>query len=142
MFERVILRAMNGQHKGKEFVLENEADYTLGRARDCSFVVDDPLYLVSRRHCRIEVHAPFVRIQDLGSRNGTLLNGTRIGPCAKRRLIAEVPHEEHEEHSLEDGDTLAIAGYEFRVAFEPKPLRTASELPDQEKLCSSDYASN
>jgi hypothetical protein len=43
MFERIILHALNGNRKGQEFVLENEADYVLGRARDCSCVLDDPL---------------------------------------------------------------------------------------------------
>jgi hypothetical protein len=50
------------RQKGQEFVLDNESDYTLGRARECSCVLDDPLYVVARRHCRIKVHAPSVCI--------------------------------------------------------------------------------
>ena len=34
MFERIILRATNGESKGRSVVLENEADYILGRTRD------------------------------------------------------------------------------------------------------------
>ena len=134
MFESVILRATNGKRKGQEFVLENEADYILGRSRDCSCVLDDPLGIVSQWHCRIRVHAPFVGIQDLGSRNGTQVNGTSIGRREKGQSFEELLDEGHAEHPLNDGDTLQIAGYEFQVEFEPAPPCAASELRDQEKL--------
>jgi eukaryotic-like serine/threonine-protein kinase len=141
MFERIILRALNGLHKGQQFVLEDEADYTLGRARDCSCVLDDPLCLVSRRHCRIEVHAPFVRIQDLGSRNGTRVNGACIGPREQGPLFEDSLREISPEHWLDHGDTLGIAGYEFQVEFEPTPPCAAAEPRDQERLWSCDCAS-
>jgi pSer/pThr/pTyr-binding forkhead associated (FHA) protein len=140
MFERVILRATNGARKGEEFVLDNEADYTLGRSRDCSCVLDDPLCIVSRRHCRIGVHAPVVRIQDLGSRNGTQVNGASIGRREKGPLFEEFPHEEYADHPLDDGDTLQIAGYEFQVEFDPTPPCAGAEPRDQEKLWSCDCA--
>jgi pSer/pThr/pTyr-binding forkhead associated (FHA) protein len=141
MFERIILRATNGKLKGQEFVLENEADYILGRSRDCSCVLDDPLCLVSRRHCRIKVHAPFVHIQDLSSRNGTRVNGASIGPREQEPLFEDFPQEGHAEHSLDDGDTLQIAGYEFQLEFELAPPCSASEPRDQERLWSCDCAS-
>jgi pSer/pThr/pTyr-binding forkhead associated (FHA) protein len=141
MFERIILRALNGQKKGQKLVLENEADYILGRSGDCSCVLDDPLCLVSRRHCRIEVHAPFVRIQDLGSRNGTQVNGVSIGRREKGQLFEECLHEGFEEHTLDDGDTLHIAGYEFQVEFEPTPPCSAAEPRDPEKLWSCNCVS-
>ncbi len=136
MFERIILRALNGIRKGQQFVLENEADYILGRARDCSCVLDDPLCLVSRRHCRIEVHAPFVRIEDLGSRNGTRVNGASIGPREQGALFEDSLQESYAEHRLDDGDTLQIAGYEFQVEFDPTPPCAEAEARDQEKLWS------
>jgi pSer/pThr/pTyr-binding forkhead associated (FHA) protein len=141
MFERIILQATNGERKGQEFVLENEADYILGRSRDCSCVLDDPLCFVSRRHCRIEVHAPFVRIQDLGSRNGTRVNGTSIGCRKKGQMFEDFLHEGYAEHPLDDGDTLEIAGYEFQVEFDPPAPCAAAEARDQEKLWSCDCAS-
>jgi pSer/pThr/pTyr-binding forkhead associated (FHA) protein len=141
MLNRVILRAMNGNHKGQEFVLENEGDYTLGRARDCSCVLDDPLYLVSRRHCRIEVHAPLVRIQDLGSRNGTQVNGKSIGRWEKGQCFEEFLHKACAEHPLDDGDILDIAGYDFRVQFEPKVSCAVIDPCDRERPLSCKCAS-
>jgi pSer/pThr/pTyr-binding forkhead associated (FHA) protein len=136
MIEHVILRATNGKQKGQEFILDNEGDYTLGRAKECSCVLNDPLYLVSRRHCRIKVHAPFASVQDLGSRNGTQVNDMNIGRRDKRPLFEEVPQEPYAEHPLEDGDILRIAGYEFQVEFEPDPPCAESEPRDQEQLWS------
>jgi pSer/pThr/pTyr-binding forkhead associated (FHA) protein len=138
MFERVILQATNGEWKSRTFVLENETDYILGRSGDCSCVLDDPLCLVSRRHCRIEVHAPCVRIQDLGSRNGTQVNGVSIGRGGTGTLFEELLHEGYAVHPLHDGDTLQVAGYEFQVEFEPAPYAEA-EPCDQEQLWSCNY---
>jgi len=45
-------------------------------------------YTVSKRHCAIESTNKGVRVLDLGSRLGTLVNGIRIGgPSAKRMEI-------------------------------------------------------
>lgn len=141
MFERIILRATNGKFKGQEFVLDNEAGYTLGRARDCSCVLDDPLCLISRHHCRIEVRAPLVRVQDLGSRNGTRVNRANIGPREPGSLFENFPQDGHADHPLCDGDILEIAGYAFQVEFEPMPPCAAAEPRDQEKLWSCNCAS-
>ncbi|HEY7159088.1 MAG TPA: FHA domain-containing protein [Gemmataceae bacterium] len=141
MFERVILRVTNGERRGQEFVLENEADYILGRSRDCSCVLNDPFCLVSRHHCRVKVHAPFVGIQDLGSRNGTRVNGASIGRREKGQLFADIPQEGHAEHLLDEGDVIQIADYEFQVEFESAPPCAAAEPRDQEKLWSCDCAS-
>src|SRR5262249_20116801 len=130
----------NGRQKVQEFVLDNEGAYTLGRARECSCVLDDPLSVVSRLHCRIKVHAPSVCIQDLGSRNGTQVNGTSIGRPEKKPLSEEGPQEPYAEHPLGDGDPLRIAGYEFQVAFEPSPPCAEAEPRDQAQLWSCNCA--
>lgn len=141
MFERVILRATNGELNGREFVLKNGMDHILGRATDCSCVLDDPFRLVSRRHCRIEVHAPLVRIQDLGSRNGTQVNGSNIGRQEKRRSFDEFLQEGYAEYPLEDGDTLQIAGYDFQVEFDSPPSCDTTDLHEREEICSGVCAS-
>jgi hypothetical protein len=48
----------------------------IGRDLDCHVTLDDPL--VSRRHARILVGTDRVVVEDLGSRNGVLLNGVSI----------------------------------------------------------------
>ncbi|HET9931048.1 MAG TPA: FHA domain-containing protein [Polyangiaceae bacterium] len=48
----------------------------LGRSPYCTIVLDDPR--VSRQHAAIRMTAEGLSIQDLGSRNGTLVNGQKL----------------------------------------------------------------
>jgi DNA-binding NtrC family response regulator len=50
--------------------------FTIGRAPEANLVIDDPS--ISRLHTRLLVTDHSVVLSDLGSRNGTLLNGARI----------------------------------------------------------------
>ena len=50
---------------------------TVGRATGAQFIIDHPL--VSRVHCRVTASAAgTLSVEDLGSTNGTYVNGTRI----------------------------------------------------------------
>ncbi|HEX9638048.1 MAG TPA: SpoIIE family protein phosphatase [Acidobacteriota bacterium] len=49
---------------------------TLGRGRTCEIAIPDPL--MSRRHAEFERQGQDLIVRDLGSRNGILVNGTRI----------------------------------------------------------------
>ncbi|MEJ7764726.1 MAG: FHA domain-containing protein [Acidimicrobiales bacterium] len=56
-----------------------DGEATLGRAPGCSVLLDDPT--VSSRHARLSPSGGRLLVEDLGSRNGTLLNGQRLdGP--------------------------------------------------------------
>ena len=48
----------------------------IGRRADCDLYA--PLMSVSKRHCQLNCDQGSMRIRDLGSRNGTYLNGERI----------------------------------------------------------------
>src|SRR5262245_56431552 len=50
--------------------------FYIGRGVDCQLALDDAM--VSRRHAALRVYAGGATIEDLGSRNGVLLNGIRI----------------------------------------------------------------
>src|SRR5262245_34822813 len=50
--------------------------FVIGRTSDCQLSLDDPL--VSRRHAVLVVDIEGVFLDDLGSRNGVFVNGTRI----------------------------------------------------------------
>jgi pSer/pThr/pTyr-binding forkhead associated (FHA) protein len=55
---------------------------TIGRSADCDVVVTNGY--ISRRHCAILVHAGDHRceVHDIASKNGTFLNGSRVGSPA------------------------------------------------------------
>ena len=61
---------------GREFLLDRPV-LTIGRRADQDIVIDDPS--VSRAHARLHVAAGEAAVEDLGSTNGTALNGRPIG---------------------------------------------------------------
>jgi eukaryotic-like serine/threonine-protein kinase len=138
MFDRVILRVIQGELQGQTLVLENDMRYILGRSQDCSLHLPDPHLLVSRYHCWIKVSAPFVAIQDLGSLNGTYINGGRIDQGDREQPLAEGRLVKHAEYLLWDGDQLRIGDNVFQVEFDPPAPCAADEPRDQEKLWSCD----
>ena len=50
--------------------------FTVGRAAACDLPIQDPT--VSRRHAELELSGAGVRVRDVGSTNGTYLDGVRI----------------------------------------------------------------
>lgn len=63
---------------GNQYYTWNLTDgkFVLGRSSDCQFVVPDKT--VSRRHVEIDVQGDKVTITDLGSHNGTMVNGQKV----------------------------------------------------------------
>ncbi len=53
-----------------------EGEFAIGRSVECQLSLDDPL--VSRRHAVLKLERGDVVVQDLGSRNGVLVNGQKI----------------------------------------------------------------
>jgi FHA domain len=59
-------------------------EFVVGRSTECQLSLDDPL--VSRRHAVLRVRRDGVSVQDLGSRNGVVVNGAKIS--GERELAA------------------------------------------------------
>jgi predicted component of type VI protein secretion system len=53
-----------------------QGEFVIGRSAECQLALDDPL--VSRKHALLVVSADSVLVKDLGSRNGVVVNGTKI----------------------------------------------------------------
>jgi hypothetical protein len=73
----VYLKILQGAGTGQVLPVPNAQPVTLGRSAGASYAFDDPL--LSRRHCAVECRGTLVRIVDLQSRNGTFVNGQRVG---------------------------------------------------------------
>ncbi len=77
------LQTLQGPKPGKIFELEGNS-ITLGRHPDCDIVLE--VAAVSRQHARILLVDGKYYVEDLSSRNGTLLNGR---PLVRREVLRE-----------------------------------------------------
>jgi predicted component of type VI protein secretion system len=71
----VKLKVASGRHQGQLIPLTTRK-FLIGREQDCQLRTNSDL--VSRHHCVFAVDDYGVRLRDLGSTNGTLVNGERI----------------------------------------------------------------
>ncbi len=71
-----ILEVVEGPNAGKRFPLSNSSIF-IGRQAECELVLDDTK--VSRRHAALACRDGVFYLDDLGSTNGTFVNGRRIG---------------------------------------------------------------
>lgn len=75
---RLSLILTSGLVAGTQFSLNVGASAVAGRSKSVAIFVGDDRE-ASREHCRFEMTASGGYVEDLGSRNGTLLNGQHIG---------------------------------------------------------------
>ena len=70
------LRFISGKYQGGEFPLRMDREKVVGRSSDLDMVLVEDM--VSRKHAQIAATGDQIVIQDLGSTNGTFVNGEKI----------------------------------------------------------------
>ena len=78
---------------------------------DADLDIDNPF--VSRRHCRIRFQDQSFYVSDLGSKNGTYVNGARLHSSGEK--------------TLNDGDVIGLAAGQVTLRFRPRFSET--DLP-------------
>jgi pSer/pThr/pTyr-binding forkhead associated (FHA) protein len=68
---KVVLRGVSGSYFGK--IVPVRGRLVIGRGSDCDLVLDEPE--MSRRHAVIENSGDGIYLRDMGSANGTFVNG-------------------------------------------------------------------
>jgi pSer/pThr/pTyr-binding forkhead associated (FHA) protein len=107
--EPAALRVMNGPDEGKRFeIAEEQAEVTLGRSPECDMPLNDQN--ISRRHCLIKRNWHGFSAQDLGSKNGVIVNGKKIEGA----------------QNLKDGDEIQIGG--VKLVFIDPPSRLLDQF--------------
>jgi pSer/pThr/pTyr-binding forkhead associated (FHA) protein len=90
------LRILGGKHQGKAIPLSTKK-FLVGREQDCHLRPNSDL--VSRHHCVFSIDDYAVRLRDLGSTNGTRVNGKAL----------------HGETTLKAGDQIGIGKLELEL---------------------------
>lgn len=103
---RFLLRSSLG-----EFILGDQK-LVVGRGLDCDVVLDDGL--ASRRHALFRLKDDGVTLEDLGSRNGTLVNGLKIDSFAKLKV----------------GDQVTVGAHLFQLRHAPPTSEERARVPE------------
>jgi pSer/pThr/pTyr-binding forkhead associated (FHA) protein len=113
---KLVLLKKNGAQR--VFALPSKVT-VIGRRHNCDLCI--PLVSVSRRHCQLNHDGGLLKIRDLGSRNGTILNGKAINEAV-----------------IKAGDRVEIGplAFVFQIDGKPQtvtqpqqPVRTLPERP-------------
>lgn len=119
---RVQLIVANGRSAGQVIPIRGPR-FFIGRAEDCHLRPHGDM--ASRYHCAIIVDDASVVIRELGSKNGTFVNGHRL------------THEQF----LRDGDRLTVGNLEFEVKLGVQTTENgASPLEEDSDMPASDTA--
>src|SRR5437868_5344459 len=70
------LRFISGKYQGGEFPIYPDKPIVVGRSSDLDMVLVEDM--VSRRHAKIAYAGDQITIEDLGSTNGTFVNGEKV----------------------------------------------------------------
>ena len=92
------LRFISGKYQGGEFPLRPHREIIIGRSSDLDMVLVEDM--VSRKHAKITTDETTVTIQDLGSTNGTFVNGEKVRKA-----------------DLKDGDRILIGTSIIKIVF-------------------------
>jgi serine/threonine-protein kinase len=145
---KVTLRVTRGPIGGQAFTFEEHDTFIFGRAADCHARLSDTDKTASRHHFILEVNPPDVRARDLGSLNGTIVNGTRYGGRAKSETPKQAAKRRFPEVDLKNGDVIEVGETVFTVAIEvpvhcnpcgriiPEAESNASHLGNGSFVCS------
>jgi len=80
---QVNLRVLAGPYKGRVFPFEQHDTFLIGRNNEAHLCLPDDRFF-SRNHCLLEINPPRCFLRDLGSTNGTFVNGKRVSAAYLR----------------------------------------------------------
>jgi pSer/pThr/pTyr-binding forkhead associated (FHA) protein len=123
MSARVILLATKGGLRGREFEFCGRTQCVVGRSRDCDLRIPAEDITASRHHCLLDIDAPAIRVYDLGSTNGTQVNGEQVPLLRLAEDGARIPPR----RPLEVGDEIRLGGTVLRVWIIDPPEAAAGE---------------
>jgi serine/threonine protein kinase len=125
MNAKVILTITSGSRQGDSFDFSENTSFLVGRARDCRINLPDDDLLVSRHHFMLDINPPRVYLRDLGSRNGTYINGVKRSSRQNGDSPAEGAQPESAVVELKHLDIISIGETTLRVEIE-QPVVCAS----------------
>jgi len=127
MASSITLTVVKGALRDREFVFDRPGEYLIGRSADCAIRIPQDMETldISRHHCLLDINPPVIRMRDLGSRNGTFVNGCKIGQRSCGQQPEEADLSACAYCRIVNGDEIQVGHTVFRVALR----QTDSETP-------------
>jgi hypothetical protein len=124
---KVIVDATEGPLRGQRWELLEHDLLLFGRGPDCHgrLPEDDPT--ASRHHFLLEVSPPEVSVRDLGSLNGTLVNGRQLGGRDDHETPEQAKARASEEVRLAHGDVIRVGRTALRIGIERDATEAETE---------------
>jgi len=107
---QAVLVTFKADGERRSFSLPKEVT-VIGRREDCDLRI--PLGEVSRKHCRFIIDGDTLKVEDLGSSNGTFHNGERI----------------QQETLIQAGDTIQVGPVVFVIQIDGVPADDEIQAP-------------
>jgi serine/threonine protein kinase len=130
MLGKVSLLVTAGPIRGQRFDFDGHDTFLFGRAPDCHARLSPDDASASRHHFLLEANPPRARLRDLGSLNGTHLNGVRHGGRRPGESPDEAIRRGSMEAELHDGDEIRVGATVLRVAIEGETATPADPVGD------------
>jgi pSer/pThr/pTyr-binding forkhead associated (FHA) protein len=125
----ITFTVVEGNLDDTQFSLHCRGRFIVGRGRDCDIVLrGNNLESLSRHQCRLIVDESSVAVRDLGSRNGTYVNGECIGCRLDERPSSDIETDSYVTFELNDGDDIQIGHLALRIAIDSFEEATDSPL--------------
>jgi pSer/pThr/pTyr-binding forkhead associated (FHA) protein len=106
---RFALRFISGKYQGGEYPLAEGQEIVIGRSSELDMVLVEEM--VSRKHARIALAEGTISIEDLGSTNGTFVNGEKV-----------------QQGTLREGDRVLIGTNILKVVAAPQDAEARANL--------------
>jgi eukaryotic-like serine/threonine-protein kinase len=117
----VSLVVIDGPMNGQRFDFPSHDTFLFGRAPDCHARLSASDASASRHHFFLEANPPLARLRDLGSLNGTYVNGVRHGGRRADESPEEAAARGGAEVDLRDGDEIRVGATVIRVEVAAPP---------------------
>ena len=124
---RVEIIVTAGPARGRRFNFEKPDCFLFGRVEDAHISLPDDPY-VSRQHFLLELSPPVCKLTDLGSKNGTVVNGVRYGGRTPPEPGMQQASGGKKEVFLNDGDTISVGDACLKI-FVKETAQTAARKP-------------
>ena len=127
---RVTLTVTAGPLAGRVFSYDRHDTFLFGRSPDCHAELAANDTTASRHHFLLEVNPPGARLRDLGSLNGTHVNGQKHGGRGRQESPEEAARRRLPEVDLRDGDHIRVGATVFEVAIEGHRSTAPADAPE------------